>query len=440
MIRPTPRLILLTGLAAPLAAVLIVIDPNFWVGAAGYLAALAAAVLADHLASPSVHAVAVGHEAPDRLYMADQGVLAFELAFPPGNGGLKLEALVDVDDRLEDMPLVATALDADSAGALTFPLIPKRRGEMQINRLWLRWRGSLGLISKVRCDELDLICQAIPNLPAVKRAAIQLARRAAVHGVKPQLAAGDGLEFDALREHQPGMDNRGIDWKQSARHRKLLCKEFRAERNHNIILALDTGQLMREPIDGAPKLDHAINAGLVLAYQALSEGDIVSVYGFDKAPGALVRAQGGPRAFPQVLEAMNRLDYESEETNYTHSLGALMAGLRQRSIIVVMTDILDTVSAELMIRNLERMAREHVLVFVALREPWTETAMRRRPETVKDMAEIVVTMELDDERATVLKRLSRAGIDPIDVSPHELSTALLNRYLKVKQRTMVELA
>jgi len=56
------------------------------------------------------------------------------------------------------------------------------------------------------------------------------------------------------------------------------------------------------------------------------------------------------------------------------------------------------------------------------------------------MADIVVTMELDDERATVLKRLSRAGIDPIDVSPHELSTALLNRYLKVKQRTMMELA
>jgi uncharacterized protein (DUF58 family) len=178
----------------------------------------------------------------------------------------------------------------------------------------------------------------------------------------------------------------------------------------------------------------------VLAYQALSEGDIVSVYGFDKAPGTLVRAQGGPRAFPQVLEVMNRLDYASEETNYTHGLGALMAGLRQRSIIVVMTDILDTVSAELMIRNLERMAREHVLVFVALREPWTESAMRRRPETVQDMAEIVVTMELDDERATVLKRLSRAGIDPIDVSPQELSTALLNRYLKVKQRTMVELA
>jgi uncharacterized protein (DUF58 family) len=433
-------LILLTGLAAPLAALLIVIDPDFWVGAAGYLAALAAAVLADQVSSPSVRSVAIAYEAPDKLFMADQGVLEFQLAFPNGNRSLPVEALVDADDCLEDIPAMEIALDDDSQGALAFPLIPKRRGEMRINRLWLRWRGPLGLITKVRRDELDIVCQAIPNLPAVKRAAIQLARRAAVHGVKPQMAAGDGLEFDALREHQPGMDTRGIDWKQSARHRKLLCKEFKAERNHNIILALDTGQLMREPIEGAPKLDHAINAGLVLAYQALSEGDIVSVYGFDRKPGGLMRAHGGPRSFPQVLEAMNRLDYAADETNYTHGLGALMAGLRQRSIIVVMTDILDTVSAELMIRNLERMAREHVLVFVALREPWMEAAVRRRPETVQDMAEIVVTMELDDERATVLKRLSRLGIDPIDVAPHELSTALLNRYLKVKQRAMVELA
>lgn len=440
MIRPTPRLILMTGLAAPLAAALIVIDPDFWVAAAGYLVALALAVAADQFAAPSTNAVSVSHTAPDRLFMADTGVLAFNFAFPERDSGLGLDVLVDVDDRLEDIPMTHAVLDSTGAGAVSLPLVPKRRGEMQVKRLWLRWQGPFGLISKIRRQELDIAAQAIPNLPAVKRAAIQLARRAAVHGVKPQLSSGDGLEFDALREHQPGMDTRSIDWKQSARHRKLLCKEFQAERNHNIILAFDTGQLMREPIEGAPKLDHAINAGLVLAYQALSEGDIVSVYGFDKTPGALIRAKGGPRSFPQVLEAMNRLDYAAEETNYTHGLGALMGKLRQRAIIVVMTDILDTVSAELMVRNLERMAREHVLVFVTLREPGTAAAMGREPESVQDMAEIVVTMELDDERQAVLKRLARMGIDPIDVAPQDLSTALLNRYLKVKQRAYVELA
>lgn len=440
MIRPTPRLILLTGAAAPLAAVLIVLNPDLWVGAVGYLAALFIAVLGDQKSAPSVASATVVCEAPDKLFMADQGALTLTLAFPPGHAGMAVEVVVDVDDRLEDIPLHWAALGGEGGGTVVLPLIPKRRGAAIIKRLWLRWHGPLGLISKVKSEPLELVCEALPNLPAVKRAAIQLARRAALIGVKPQLSAGDGLEFDALREHQPGMDTRGIDWKQSARHRKILCKEFRSERNHNIILAFDTGQVMREPIEGAPKLDHAINAGLVLAYQALAEGDLVSVYGFDRQPGQMMRAHGGRRAFPQVLHAMNALNYASEETNFTLGLGALMGKLRHRSIIVVMTDILDTVSAELMVRNLSRLAREHVLIFVTLHEPWTKEAMRRKPDSVQSLAEIVVTMELDDERAAVMKRLARMGIDPIDVAPHELSTALLNRYLKVKQRAMVELA
>ena len=90
---------------------------------------------------------------------------------------------------------------------------------------------------------------------------------------------GEGSEFEALREYMPGLDHRSIDWKHSARHRKLVCKEFRTERNHQIVLAFDTGHLMQEPLDGIPKLDHAINAGLLLAFVSLKAGDRVGLYG-----------------------------------------------------------------------------------------------------------------------------------------------------------------
>jgi uncharacterized protein (DUF58 family) len=236
------------------------------------------------------------------------------------------------------------------------------------------------------------------------------------------------------------MDIRAIDWKHSARHRRLLCKEFTAERNHSIVLAFDTGQLMREPIEGAPKLDHAINAALILAHQALSEGDLVGVYGFAARPGPFRRPISGPTAFPRILRGLNALDYSPEETNHTLGLGALMGRLNRRSIIILLTDILDTVSAELMVRNLGRMARDHLVIFVALREPWVEEAIARPPDTAGDLTEIVVTMDLDDDRAAVLRRLRRIGIDPIDVVPQALSTALLNRYLKIKRQASVELA
>ena len=439
MIRPTLRLIVATGAAAPLTVVLILADPALWVGAIGYLTGLAFAVAGDVSMSLSPSALAVRPQAPSHLFMADEGMLTVDLAAGQPAAGTRIDAVVDMDDRLQEVPPSTLYLDEAGRATLQLPLYPKRRGAAAIRRLWLRWASPLGLVWRVRCDALDLTCAAVPNLPAVKRAAIQLAQRAAVYGVKPQAAPGEGLEFDSLREHQPGMDIRAVDWKHSARHRRLLCKEFTAERNHSIVLAFDTGQLMREPIDGAPKLDHAINAALILAHQALAEGDLVGLYGFAARPGAFRRPIAGPTAFRQVLDGLNMLDYSPEETNYMLGLGALMGWLNRRSIIILLTDILDTVSAELMVRNLGRMARDHLVVFVALREPWVETAIGTAPQTTADLAEVVVTMDLDDERTAVLKRLRRIGIDPIDVAPHALSTALLNRYLKVKQQAAVEL-
>ena len=298
----------------------------------------------------------------------------------------------------------------------------------------------MGLVWRTRREDTGLTVQVLPNLPAVKRAAIQLASRAATFGDKPELSPGEGVEFDALREHLPGMDLRAVDWKHSARHRKLVAKEFKSERNHNIILAFDTGQLMREPIDGTPKLDHAINAGLILAYQALSEGDLVGVYGFGERPGVYFRPVAGKPKFSSLLSQINRLEYSTEETNFTLGLGSLLHSLKRPSIIILMTDVLDSVAAELMVRNVGRMARQHTVVFAALREPWTDAAKHRQPASVTDLVEMVVTMELDAERAAVLERLRRMGITLIDVTPARLNTALLNQYLAVKRQSAVQLA
>ncbi|MEM6825899.1 MAG: DUF58 domain-containing protein, partial [Pseudomonadota bacterium] len=110
------------------------------------------------------------------------------------------------------------------------PLTPLRRGTARVDRLWLRWRGPLGLAWSGRVEELDLSIPAIPDIRGVRRAALALERRSALFGLKPQTTGGDGAEFDALRDYSPGMDRRAVDWKRTAKHRKLLVKEFQAER------------------------------------------------------------------------------------------------------------------------------------------------------------------------------------------------------------------
>src|SRR5262249_8703513 len=160
-----------------------------------------------------------------------------------------------------------------------------------------------------------------------------------------------------------------IDWKHSARHLKLLSKEFRTERNHQIMLAFDTGYLMCEPLEGIPRLDHAISAGLLLAWISLRQGDLVGTYGFDAAVRQYLQPMRGLASFARVQRATADLAYRHEETNFTLGLAELSQRLKRRALLVLFTDFVDTVTAELLVESLQRVSNRHVVVFVTLRDP-----------------------------------------------------------------------
>ena len=133
---------------------------------------------------------------------------------------------------------------------------------------------------------------------------LDVAVRSALYGAKENLLVGEGSEFHQLRDFSRGMDPRGIDWKRSARHRSLLGKEMRAERNHSILLALDNGYLMREEIAGLPKIDHHITAMLSLAWAGVLTGDRVGLFAFDARPRAYQPPEGGRAAFTRLSGLM----------------------------------------------------------------------------------------------------------------------------------------
>src|SRR5262249_23545538 len=212
--------------------------------------------------------------------------------------------------------------------------------------------GPLGLAETVDRRPVEGKVDVLPNIRGVQRAALQYVDRDAIFGVKIQRERGEGTEFDALRDYVPGLDHRFIDWKHSARHMKLLSKEFRTERNHPVVLAFDTGYLMCEPLDGIARLDHAINAGLLLGWISLRGGDLVGIFGFDAAVRQYLDPQRGLSGFGRVQRAAAGLDYRHEETNFTLGLAELGSRLKRRSLVILFTDFVDTVTAELMIESL----------------------------------------------------------------------------------------
>jgi uncharacterized protein (DUF58 family) len=288
---------------------------------------------------------------------------------------------------------------------------------------------------------LDVALRVVPNIRAVRNAAIALSRQDSLFGIKDQRQLGDGSEFDALRDWQPGLDRRAIDWKHSARHLRLVSKEFRSERNHQIVLAVDTGHLMREPIGGVPRLDHAINAGLLLGYASLKGGDRVGLFGFDSKVRMYAEPVGGVDRFPRLQRMTAELDYAAEETNFTLGLTLLSQQLRRRSLIVLITDFVDTVTAELMIENLGRLSARHLVLFVTLQDPElravVDAAPDATPASMETVARSVVAEEFRRERLVVFERLRRLGVQCLEAPHNRVGTDLINRYLAIKQREMI---
>ncbi|MEM7087970.1 MAG: DUF58 domain-containing protein [Pseudomonadota bacterium] len=312
-----------------------------------------------------------------------------------------------------------------------------RRGTWTLTSLWLTWASQLRLFEFVPKIPLGLKISVVPNIRRVQSGEISTTVQSRLFGVKENRTIGEGTEFHQLRDFVPGMDASSIDWKRSARHRSLVSKEVRAERNHHVIVALDNGYQMREEIAGLPKIDHAITAALATAWAAAIGGDLVGLYAYDAKPRLFLPPEPGRAAFTRLRSRTAELRYESIETNHTLAMTELNARTPKRSLIIVFSDFVDTTSAELMVENIGVLAKRHLIVFVALRDPILETQVNAAPGDMNDVAETVATGQLLRERRLVLERLQQIGVTVIDTQPDEISTRLISTYLEIKAREMI---
>jgi uncharacterized protein (DUF58 family) len=434
--RPTRRAILLAALGLPVALLPVAVHERLWPFWPAYLGLLALAVGVDMLWAPRRKAVAASVEMPGTLYIGEEEEAVLTVKVPTSRRA-PVTVAVDLSERLVPQPQLRGRVSGGTA-VLRFRLVPTRRGRIVVERAWVRSPGPLGLMATVAPVDLKRQAPVVPNIRPVKTVALRLLTDPELRsGLKIERYRGDGSELDSLKEHAPGDDHRTIDWKASARHRKLVSRQFRAERNHQILIAIDTGRLMCEPLAGIPKVDHAVNAALLLAYISLRAGDRVGLASFDARPGLFVEPKGGLRGFDVLSQMAAQVDYGDRETNFTLGLTAIAQRLSRRSLIVVLTDFVDTIAAELMVENLDRLSRRHVVVFVALQDPGLAATADGAPAGLLELNRSVVAGGLLRDREVVLRRLRRLGIYPIDASPAQVTPRLINAYLDIKRRERI---
>lgn len=438
MIAPTRRLVGLVLAGGVFAVAPSITDERLWALWLCFVLAVAAAAAADAVVAPRVAEMTPDVETPAFVAIGDTDTLLLRLSSPASRGDAYVEGLVELDEEMAPLDPFRVRLPSGGEATVERTLRPSRRGAPRVRNVWLRWTGPMRLMSRTVRHEPERVVRVAPNVRAVRSAALRyFQNREFLSGLKVERFVGEGSEFEALREYVPGYDHRSIDWRASARHTRLLVREFRAERHQNVVLAFDTGHLMGEPMDGIPKLDHAINAALLLAYVSLRTDDRVGLVAFDEETRAFVEPLAGVTAMARVQQTVADLAYSSAETNFTRGLTDLTVRLRRRSLVVLFTDFVDSVTAELLLDNAGRLARRHVVLFVALRDASLDALSGARPDTLRDLNRAVVAGDLVRERDVVLRRLARLGVLVLDAAPKRLSADLINRYLDIKRRELV---
>ncbi|HZR75596.1 DUF58 domain-containing protein, partial [Bradyrhizobium sp.] len=349
MIRPTLRAVLLFGATVPLALILLAWNAELWPVSFDFGIFVLVVVAIDALLCARFRQLELAWDVPVRLFVGDEGAVKLTVSQQAGTRAVPFEALVEQRGDLEPPQPQRLVGSAKTPAVALLPIAPKRRGEVFVDAVWLRWRSPFALAERTQRVAVDKKIKVLPDVRGISSAAVQFFSRDAIDGIKVQQQKGEGAEFDSLREHSRGLDNRFIDWKRSARHLKLLSKEFRTERNHQIVLAFDTGHLMAEPIEGVPRLDHAIHAGLLLGWISLRSGDFVGSFGFDSAVRQFIQPSRGMPYFARLHNASSQLAYQTEETNFTLGLAELNFRLKRRALVVLFTEFIDTTTAELLL-------------------------------------------------------------------------------------------
>lgn len=443
MIYPTARPILLIAAGAPVALAAGLLRPDLWMVAVGWTIFIIALVIIDAIIGPMPDKSTVAMQAPRAVGVGENFALGFTASHPGGAIPSDAEIAVQLDTRLAPGGRLDGALqpldpDApDQKRGTTFEVKADRRGMAGIGSAWLRWRGMLGMVWKQGFFPLDREVAITPSTVAVHHDGIRLYLRDSLFGMMAQLRPGEGSEFDALKEYRPGMDRRAIDWKQSARHNVLLAKEFRTERNNRIVLAVDCGRTMCEPVDGIPKVDRAVSAALLTGYIGLKMNDRVSLFSFAGRPQVASGIYSNSRDFSALQRAAARIEYHFEETNYTLGLTTLGASLDHRSLIILFTEFTDPTSAELMLRAAGRLVSRHVVLCMVMTDKELEAELARTPENPSDITRANIASEMLRDRKVAITRLRRLGVHVVEASHENMNAKLVDAYLTIKRRSLI---
>lgn len=329
-----------------------------------------------------------------------------------------------------DLPQSAT-VPPGQWHTLKYRVTPTQRGRFDFEVIQVRMLSPLGLWWRDRKIQLEQTIHVYPNFAAVtKYILLATVDRVQHMGIRKRRRRGEGSEFHQLREFREGDSLRQVDWRATARHGKLISKEYQDERDQNIIMLLDCGRRMRTHDGELSHFDHALNAMLLLTYVALRQGDAVGVGTFS-GEQRWIKPVRGTTMLNTILNGVYDLEPGTDAPDYSRAAVELLARQRKRALVVVLTNLRDEDGDDLL-PALKLLKNRHTVLLASLREQAVDDVLQQQVNNFDQALTLAATHQYLDERHQAINWLINNGINCVDVAPQELSVQLVNYYLALK--------
>jgi uncharacterized protein (DUF58 family) len=312
-------------------------------------------------------------------------------------------------------------------------LHPARRGRFTPSEIAVRVEGPMGLVARQRRRRLPGRLRVYPPFRSREEAELRINRARLLEvGLRSAAGRGGGTEFDALRDYEVDDEFRRVDWAATARAGKPIVRTYRAERNQTVLLLLDSGRMMAGRVGGVPRLDHAMDAVMMLTAVATRLGDRAGLVAFDRDVRAVVPPGHSRDQLSRVTEAMYTLEPVLMESDYRGAFAQTLARFRRRALLVLFTELAEQAVAETLLPVLPLMARHHLLVVASVTDPEVAQWRDSVPTDAEESYRKAAAAEALADRARTVTRLGRLGATVVDAEPGRLAPRLADAYLKVK--------
>ncbi len=189
----------------------------------------------------------------------------------------------------------------------------------------------------------------------------------ALLGTYRSVFRGSGLEFEEVREYEPGDDIRSIDWNVTARMGMPYIKKFREDRELNILLAVDVSASSWFGSVDQSKRDLAAEVAALLAMTAMRSHDRVGLLRFAEGLQEWMPSRRGREHLLQVIRELLFASPRRVRTEMTAAARFLTNVTKKRSVVFLISDFLDVSLVD--DPAVRMLGRKHDVIALVLNDP-----------------------------------------------------------------------